>query len=137
MLNLRGHHLICLHFFLGEGYDALFVKNLIDVLKRAENEEVEIISTADNICIRCPYLKDYKCTYAEKADEKIREMDETALKLLNLRIGQKITWEAVKGYIPAIFHEWHDRYCNECDWKQMCEKSNFYQKIKMRQPKKS
>ncbi len=132
MLTLRGHHLICLHFFSGEGYDARFIENLRDVLKRAEGEEIDIISTADNICTRCPYLEDYKCTYDEKADEEIREMDETALKLLNLTAGQKITWQAVKGYIPGIFHEWHDRYCNECDWKQACEKSDFYQEMERR-----
>jgi hypothetical protein len=137
MLNLRGHHLICLHFFSGEGYDALFVKNLIDVLKKAEDEDIEIISTADNICTKCPYLKDYKCTYDEKADDKIRQMDETALRLLNLSAGQKITWQTVKRYIQGIFHGWHDKYCSDCDWKQACEKSDFYQEMKMRQPKKS
>lgn len=103
MLNLRGHHLICLHFFSGEGYDTSFIKNLRDVLKRAEDEEIEIISTADNICTKCPYLKDYKCIYAEKADEEIREMDETALKLLNLRVGQKIKWQDLKNLIIDIF----------------------------------
>ncbi|MFZ6008012.1 MAG: DUF1284 domain-containing protein [Nitrospirota bacterium] len=132
MLTLRGHHLICLHFFSGEGYDATFIENLRDVLKRAEDEEIDIISTADNICTRCPYLKDYKCTYDEKADEDIREMDETALKLLNLRAGQKITWQDLKNLIPDIFLQWHDRYCNECDWKQACEKSDLYQEMKRR-----
>jgi len=84
MLTLRGHHLICLYFFSGKGYDAPFIENLRDVLKRAEDEEIEIISTADNICTKCPYLKDYKCIYDNNAYEEIREMDETALKLLNL-----------------------------------------------------
>lgn len=125
MLTLRGHHLICLHFFSGEGYDAQFVANLRDVLKRAEDEDIEIVSTADSICTKCPYLKDYKCTYDEKADEEIREMDKTALKLLNLTTGQKITWQHLKNLIQGIFHEWHDRYCNGCDWTQACEKINF------------
>jgi len=124
MLYLRGHHLICLHFFSGYGYDASFVENLRNVLKRAENEDIEIISTADNICTKCPYLKAHKCTYDEKADEEIKEMDETALKLLNLYAGQKIKWQDLKNLIPNIFHEWHDIYCNECDWKQSCEKSD-------------
>lgn len=120
MLTLRGHHLICLHFFSGEGYDAQFVANLRDVLKRAEDEDIEIVSTADNICTRCPYLKAYKCTYDEKADEEIREMDETALRLLDLRVGQKTTWQHLRNLIPGIFQEWHDRYCNNCDWKKAC-----------------
>lgn len=120
MLTFRGHHLICLHFFSGEGYDAAFVENLKDVLKRAEYEEIEIISTADNICAKCPYLKNDKCAYDEKADEEIREMDKTALKLLNLSVGQKITWQDLKNLIPNIFPQWHDKYCNDCDWKLAC-----------------
>ncbi|MDI6801239.1 MAG: DUF1284 domain-containing protein [Thermodesulfovibrionales bacterium] len=132
MLTLRGHHLICLHFFSGEGYDSSFIENLMDVLKRAENEKIEIAATADNICAKCPYLKNDKCAYDEKADAEIREMDETALRLLNLSTGQKITWQAVKEYIPIVFHEWHNRYCNDCDWKQACEKSGLYREMKMR-----
>lgn len=134
MLTLRGHHLICLHFFSGEGYDALFVENLRDVLKRAEDEDIEIISTADSICTKCPYFKDYKCIYDEKADEEIMKMDETALKLLNLTAGQKIKWQDLKNLIPNIFHEWHNRYCNGCDWKHACEKSA---KLLLEQPRRS
>ncbi len=132
MLTLRGHHLICLHFFSGEGYDVLFIENLKDVLKRAEDEEIEITSDADNICAKCAYLKAHKCMYDEKADEEIREMDETALKLLKLTVGQRIRWQAVKKRIPAVFNEWSDKYCNACDWKQACEKSDLYREMKMR-----
>lgn len=130
MLTIRGHHLICLHFFSGEGYDAPFVENLKDFLKRAEEEEIEIITTADNICMRCPYLKGHKCTYDEKADEEIRKMDETALILLNLTAGQRIEWKAARGSIPGIFHGWHDRYCTDCDWKHACCQNDFYKEIK-------
>ncbi|MCL4457538.1 MAG: DUF1284 domain-containing protein [Nitrospirae bacterium] len=126
MLTLRGHHLICLHFFSGEGYDARFIENLRGVLKRAESEEIEIVSGDDNICAKCVYLKDRKCMHDEKADEEIREMDETALKLLNLSAGQRVKWQAVKEYMPGIFREWYNRYCNDCDWKKACEKNEFY-----------
>lgn len=132
MLTLRGHHLICLYFFSGEGYDAKFIENLRDVLKRVESEEIEIVSGDDGICAKCIYLKDRKCMHDENADEEIREMDNTALKLLNLRAGQKITWQDLKNFIPDIFLQWHDRYCNECDWKHACEKSDLYQEMKRR-----
>ncbi|MBI4691077.1 MAG: DUF1284 domain-containing protein [Nitrospirae bacterium] len=132
MLILRGHHLICLHFFSGEGYDTPFVENLRDIMKRAKDEEIEITSDADNICVKCPYLKGHKCAYDENADEEIKEMDKTALKFLNLGTRQKITWQTVKEYIPVVFQEWHDRYCNECNWKQACKKSDFYQEMKRR-----
>ncbi|HAK88028.1 MAG TPA: DUF1284 domain-containing protein [Nitrospiraceae bacterium] len=130
MLIFRGHHLICLHFFSGDGYDASFIENLRDVIKRAESEEIEIVSGDDDVCAKCLYLKDHKCAYDENADEEIREMDETALRLLNLRAGQRVTWQAVKEYMPGIFREWYNRYCNDCDWKQACEKNEFYRERK-------
>ena len=32
MAKLRGHHLICLHFYEGEGYDEPFIKSLEKVI---------------------------------------------------------------------------------------------------------
>lgn len=130
MIYLRGHHLICLHFFLGEGYNAPFVENLRYILQKLENEKVEVISTADDICTKCPYLKDYKCTYDENSDEKIKEMDETALKLLNLSVAEQTIWNAVRACIPGIFDDWRIKYCNECDWRDACQKNSYYKEMK-------
>lgn len=129
MLRLRGHHLICLHFFNGEGYDIAFIKNLRDVLQRAESEEIEVCDGADDICIRCPYLKDYKCQYDEGADEEIREMDEMALRLLKINYASRIRWQEVREKIPEIFSQWFANYCYDCDWNNVCEKNKFYQTL--------
>lgn len=127
MLTLRGHHLICLQFFSGEGYDEAFVRNLKDVLQRAENEDVEVCDGVDDVCGKCSYIKDNKCQYNEDADEKIKEMDEMALKILRIEQGVKIRWQDVKEKIPAIFPQWYSNYCYECDWLGVCEKNEFYQ----------
>ncbi|MEW6409242.1 MAG: DUF1284 domain-containing protein [Nitrospirota bacterium] len=132
MLKLRGHHLICLHFFSGEGYDDSFVENLKNVLKRAEDEEIEVCHGADDVCRRCPHLKDYKCQYDEHADKEVREMDETALSLLKVNPDIRVRWQEVKKKIPEIFSEWFENYCMECDWKQVCEKNHFYYELKRR-----
>lgn len=70
MSLLRGHHLICLHFFHGEGYSEAFVRNLKEVLKRAE-EEVKVTDGADDVCRACPYLKNNRCEYDEGEDEEV------------------------------------------------------------------
>lgn len=130
MLKLRGHHLICLHFFSGEGYDEVFVRNLRDILQKAESEEIEVCDGADDVCVRCPYLKDYKCQYDEHADEDVRMMDAKALSLLTIDLNTKVRWQDIGEKIPAIFHRWHERYCNECDWNNVCEKNHFYQELR-------
>jgi len=47
--KLRGHHLICLNFFRGEGYSEDFIKNIYSVMKK---EKVEIVKGADDVCAR-------------------------------------------------------------------------------------
>ncbi len=122
-IKLRGHHLICLHFFKGEGYNPEFVKNLREILKRVEaGEEIEVYSGADNVCKMCPYLKGNRCLYDEDAETEIREMDRRAVKLLNIKTHERVKWLDIKGKIPEIFHEWLREYCESCDWRKVCEK---------------
>ncbi|MGB9715398.1 MAG: DUF1284 domain-containing protein [Thermodesulfovibrionales bacterium] len=131
-LNLRGHHLICLHFFEGEGYDSNFIENLKNIMQRTENENINVCDGADDVCEKCPYLKDYRCQYDNNADDEIRDMDEVALRLLKIEQGAKIRWEDVRKKIPEIFLQWFRAYCYDCDWLKACEKNEFYQKLKRR-----
>jgi hypothetical protein len=129
-IKLRGHHLICLHFFHGEGYNAEYVENLSHVLKMAAYKEIEICNGIDDVCKKCPYVKDEKCYYNEHADEEIKEMDEKARRLLNLTTGMKIKWYKIKKELSGIFNEWSESYCKDCNWRQVCEKDVFYKQLK-------
>lgn len=125
---LRGHHLICLHFFDGEGYDDAFIKNLKDILHRAEDEDVEISSGADDVCAACLHLKQGRCMQADNADEDIREMDAKALTLLGPSVSDRVRWNLLQDKIPGIFRKWYSLYCIECDWRNVCEKNGFFRK---------
>jgi len=129
MITLRGHHLICLHFFNGEGYNETFVRNLNDVLQRTEHEEIEILNGADEVCRACPHLKGNKCQYAKDADGEVREMDEVAQELLEVRSNQKVRWQEIRERLVRIFPEWFETYCTGCDWKEVCKKSDFYRQL--------
>jgi hypothetical protein len=129
MLNLRGHHLICLNFFKGEGYDELFVKNLEEILSKIEKEYIKVIEGFDDVCKSCPYLKDGKCQYEEGAEEKIREQDKVALDLLNIKEGKIITWEEIKNKLSEVFSQWYEKYCYTCDWLRTCETHQLFQNL--------
>jgi len=130
MPRLRGHHLVCLHFFNGEGYNPEFIVNLRDILEKAEAEEVEITREADDICEGCPHLKQLRCRYTEDADEGIREMDTRALELLREGEGAKVRWHEIRKRIPGLFHLWYETYCGTCGWRRACERDSSYRKLK-------
>lgn len=126
---LRGHHLICLHFFNGDGYDEGFINNLGAILNCAEEGGITISSGADDICRCCPYLKESSCQYTENSDEEIRDMDIEALALLSLSIGDKAKWDGIKNTVPEIFQNWYLSRCAKCDWIDACKKNPFFQEL--------
>ncbi len=132
MPSLRGHHLVCLHFFKGEGYNEEFVENLKGVLRTAETEVITVRHGADDICAKCPSLNHTGCQYSEDADEGIGEMDRIALNLLKLSQGMKVKWAEIGNRIPGIFRVWHRAYCTTCSWKWACEGNDLYQKLRER-----
>jgi hypothetical protein len=129
--KLRGHHLICLHFFHGKGYSPKFIENLNNILKAAAESGVEVFQGADDVCRACPYMKAEKCMYDEHSDEEIKEMDEVALTLLNETPSMKTEWHLIKERIPEIFPLWLERYCKKCPWEKACKDNPLYKKLSL------
>ena len=129
-IKLRGHHLICLHFFHGEGYNPEFVANLREIIKRAmAGEEIVVQSGPDDVCERCPHLRNKACSFNKGADDEIREMDKTALALLQVEIGSRVKWSDMKEKTPGIFSRWSQAYCTMCDWRNACEKDASFREL--------
>lgn len=121
MVRLRGHHLICLHFFQGEGYEEGFVENLRNVMARmGGGEEIEVVAVADDICCSCPWLVGDRCTSSDKAEEEIRELDNAALDCLGLAAGERILWEEIKNKVNLVPKAWYSSFCEGCEWERIC-----------------
>lgn len=129
MPSLRGHHLICLHFFDGEGYDVSFVRNLRDVIETVNQEMVNVCRGADDVCGSCPHLKDALCRYSETADNEIRDMDEAALRLLNVAPDTVVEWDMIRDRLQRVFNTWYAKYCKGCGWKRACEQNEAYRQL--------
>jgi uncharacterized protein len=130
LIRLRGHHLICLHFFSGESFPPEFAENLRAIVQNAEaGKTVNVCMGPDDICIRCPYLQDETCLYNKDADEEVRNMDRTAQALLNAEAGEEIHWQDMKEKVPGVFAVWSELYCNGCDWKQICEENREFSRL--------
>jgi len=114
---LRGHHLICLNFFRGEGYSEEFIENLYAVIKK---EQLEIVTGADDVCRKCPYLKEEKCQSSDYTDEKIHLQDQEALRLLGFMPGMIVDWKMIAAKLPEIIEEWKAEFCLACGYRKVC-----------------
>jgi uncharacterized protein len=129
-IKLRGHHLICLHFFHGEGYSPEFITNLRELIRGAiEGDEITVQSGADDVCEICPYLRNEICSFGKGADAEIKEMDRTALALLQIETGSRVQWSDLKKKIPGIFSLWSQTYCGMCDWRNACEQDAYFRTL--------
>jgi len=115
--KLRGHHLICLNFFRGEGYSEEFIKNICEVIKK---EKVEIVAGPDDVCEKCPYLLDGKCASNEYTDEMILVQDREALRVLGFKPGMLVDWKMISSRLPGILNEWKAQFCTGCGYKIVC-----------------
>jgi hypothetical protein len=127
--NLRGHHLICLHFFRGEGYNPEFVENLGSVLGKASATPIKVVRGADDVCSGCPHSKNDKCLYSDNSDKEIRKMDERALDLLRVEENAEIGWREIEEKLPSVFIRWHAFYCRSCEWRKACETDALYRRM--------
>jgi hypothetical protein len=129
MRKLRGHHLICLHFYDGEGYDEPFIENLEEVIAAVKREGVVVAEGADDVCSPCPHRTEDRCTYSRAADREIREMDRKALALLDLGPGGREEWKPLRETVEEIFPVWHKTYCFACSWRPVCEKNELFRRL--------
>ena len=119
-MRFRGHHLICLHFYHGEGYDQGFINNLSNLVGRAKSgETVEVVSGPDDVCRCCLYLQGKRCNHREDSEQEIRKMDEKALNYLGIKIGQQIKWRYLENKVYSA-GGWMQEFCFGCDWAEVC-----------------
>lgn len=123
-IELRPHHLMCVHGFRGKGYSPEYVANfwkIFDRLKSDDSEFVEVIQGPDDICRPCPNNFEGKCTPSGIIDEpRIRSLDDAFQKSLSVQIGEKISWNEVKTRIVEnISDEVFEKNCAPCAWKKL------------------
>lgn len=126
-LILRGHHLLCLKGFQGYGYDENFTKNMTEInsKRKLENTTVSLTDSADDICQKCPNLKDGFCEDPHH-NELIVQMDNEVLNKLD--ISKEYDSLELFEKIDEIFStkESVSEICFNCLWHEKCL---FYQNL--------
>lgn len=120
-LRIRGHHLICLQFFHGQGYSAEFARNLFHVIDRlTRGEKGTVVIGADDVCSACVYLEDGRCAQEPDSQEAIRTLDALALDMLGLEPGQEFEWGVTTLSVQRILERWRMLACDGCEWEEVC-----------------
>lgn len=123
---LRGHHLICLQFFRGEGYSATYVENLTRVIERTAESPALIVAGPDAVCAACPELgADGLCASTDAGgEEEIRRIDTLALGVLGIEPRATMTLAEARRRLAADaigVGRWRAEACEGCTWETVCE----------------
>lgn len=123
--SLRPHHLICLQFFRGEGYDTRFIDNLTEVIGRARDAGVIVVSGADDVCGACPGLgSDQRCTDPHAGEAEVTRIDALASELLALAPGDVTSLALVAEMLSedaVAVGRWRYEACDGCTWEEVCD----------------
>ena len=120
-MRLRGHHLLCLHGFRGEGYSPEFVANMYlvrDRLRVSPALDVELLASPDDICAACPHLCGNACIRKDEgSEERMREKDLAVLSRLGFSPGDEVPSRALFGRVAEVFGDGEiGDLCSSCRW---------------------
>ncbi|MDW7651652.1 MAG: DUF1284 domain-containing protein [Bacillota bacterium] len=121
MINVRGHHLLCLPRFQGRGYSPAFIGNITALADRlAENPDqaVCLVDGPDDICLQCPHQADGECGLV---DADVRERDRRILQLLEVVPGECRSYSELQRKLKSVFlHFSLEQICGDCRWLDTC-----------------
>jgi hypothetical protein len=117
MLLLRPHHINCIFFYKGLGYNNDFVtgmNSILSLIKNNPNIKVNLIVNCDNLCDKCPNMKANKICIS---NENVTKLDYNTLKIYNLKENHEYIFTEIintlyKNFDANKFHE----ICSSCNW---------------------
>ncbi|MDF1542886.1 MAG: DUF1284 domain-containing protein [Anaerosomatales bacterium] len=120
-LRIRGHHLICLQYFHGQGYSPEFAHHLFTIVDRfTRGEKGVAVVGPDDVCIACPSYALEQCAQEPESEHAIRVLDALALEMLELDEGQEFEWGVATLSVQRIIERWRALACEGCGWEEQC-----------------
>jgi hypothetical protein len=121
-IRLRGHHLLCMLTYQGEGYSPAFTANFDAVVKRiALGEAIEVIEGPDDIC-SCLLLEkpDAHCLNESVIARDALALDQIKNEGLNSQTGLKLTAQHLAKLRTAFANNSIRAACEGCEWHGLC-----------------
>jgi hypothetical protein len=120
-VRLRGHTLLCLQGFRGEGYSPGFVANMTAIhqaLTTDPDRQVEVIASPDAVCGACPHQQSSGCTLnGERSEEEMVAQDREVVRRLGLTAGDRLRWADLLDRIRnSVNGDDLPSICGGCRW---------------------
>lgn len=115
-LKIRPHHINCIFFYQGLGYDEKFTKhmnNIIFTLRTNPNTKIMLVANCDYICSNCPNKMDDIC----KSEYHINILDKNTIDIYALKINSFYSFNEIIEKIYKVYNE--DKFnmiCSTCEW---------------------
>lgn len=123
-VRLRGHHLLCLLTFVGEGYTPSFTRNYVRIAERlSAGEAIAVVDGPDDIC--APMLCE---AGAHCREESITRRDSLALAAVSDILDRRVVRGSVLMFDADRLRRLRSAFaegkaaaaCAECEWASLC-----------------
>lgn len=118
---LRPHHLLCMKFFIGEGYSNDFTKNMSNVISKIKEDpdcKIVLKSSKDVICEHCHYHGEFFCD----SNEKVSRYDENVLEICGFESNVEYKFSFLNYTVNKNIIEKKilSSICSDCSWYSIC-----------------
>lgn len=129
MKRFRVHHIMCTDLYQGYGYSGAFCENMTEMvtwLKEHADEKLLLVSDPDEICKKCPNLKDD--VFCVDETNHVKSKDQQLLEPLHLLEKETYSYEELQQHAKQyLTKEVFEASCRNCQWykKGLCRYEDF------------
>jgi uncharacterized protein len=121
VLRLRPHHIVCIQFFEGRGYNEVFTANLYHIIGMIENDaslRIHVAPGSDDVCKACPHDVDGTCAFERSVVGK----DASVIRFLGLPDEVDEPVDELMALVKERIRDLKDvqEICGECEWSSIC-----------------
>ena len=112
---LRPHHINCIYFFEGLGYDEKFTQNMKNIIDKLSKNKlsVKFVKNCDCLCKYCPNKINNCC----KTEEHIKQLDELTITNYNLDLNKIYSFQEIyDNYYKNFDKIKFLNICQSCEW---------------------
>ena len=112
---LRPHHINCIYFFEGLGYDEKFTQNMKNIIDKLSKNKLSLkfVKNCDCLCKYCPNKIDNSC----KTEEHIKQLDELTIINYNLDLNKIYSFQEIYDNYYKNFDKMKFlNICQSCEW---------------------